>query len=334
MNDLLTNAPDTDYFFLGDGRLMAVIQWSRNPELSPYGILLYEPERMSRKNGSLLYHPELGISKTMLTVVVDGVRHTARHTDILTAWDFTNGPAVVVRWKAGEVEVIERFSVQANTSHLLRDVTISAPQPHKIQIEGALYANPLFFDEFGTRPGNVLYAAGYSSISFYAVPGGRTFERFLTVEAEPAPSGIAATFIYIIEAVGTHEFSLYPSELPPMAASAPAPVIELGRSFGAALTHSGNEGHAPSLAARIADTYRIARSSLRAVVSQLGKFDASIWQYDYEWGMDAAMVATAAASAGMFDVARRKAGIPNQYPELSNAHFRRVARNQMELGLG
>jgi hypothetical protein len=306
VNDLLTNAPDTDYFFLGDGRIMAVIQWSRNPELSPYGLILYDPERMSRKNGALLYHPELGLSKTMLTVVVDGVRHTARHADTLIAWDFNDGPAVVARWKAGDVEVTERFSVQASTSHLIRDVTLSAPEPHKVQIEGALYANPLFFDEFGTRPGAVLYASGYSSLSFYSVPTGRSFERFLTVDAEPGPSGIAATFIYMIEAVGTHEFSLYPTDHPGMMpAGSPAPAIELGRSFGAALAHSGDEGHPPSLAARIADTYRIARASLRAAVSQLGKFDASIWQYDYEWGMDAAMVATAAASAGMFDLARR-----------------------------
>ncbi|MEO5931684.1 MAG: hypothetical protein ABIR47_17245 [Candidatus Kapaibacterium sp.] len=319
MSDIQTNLPDTDYFFLGDGRLMAVIQWSRNPGASPYGILICDPERMSRKQGALLFHPELGLSRTMLSVIVNGVRHQPRHEDVQAMWDFNGGPAVVIRWKAGDVEVSERFRVQEPSSHLIRDVTIISPDDTTpIEIQAALYANPLYFDEFGTRPEATLYAAGYTSITLYSVPSGRAFERFLTVRPELPRNGVAATFIYGIEAVGTHEFSLYPGTPPFPSLNAEAgPAVTLGTSFGATLRNTEGEDHPPSLAAHIHNLYTISRTSLRASVSQLGKFDASIWQYDFEWGMDAAMVATAAVTAGMFDLARQI--LVNIFRRLSNA---------------
>lgn len=318
MSDLQTQLPDTNYFFLGDGRIMVVIQWSRAPEASPYGLMLYDPERMSRKNGSLLFHPELGLQRTMLTVIVDGVRHRPRHEDVRVAWDLSRSHAVIIRWWAGPVEVTERFHVQEPSSTLARDISLSGIEEHHVEIEGALYANPLFFDTFGIRSGGVLHASGYAAISFYAVPKGRAFERFLTVPAEHAGNGVVATFIYAIEAVGTHEFSLYPSEHRfPTLAEQPAPVVELGASMAATPDETDMHASPPSLAPRIADLYRISRRSLRAAVSQLGKFDASIWQYDFEWGMDAAMVATAAAGAGLLDLARQV--LENILRRLSNA---------------
>jgi hypothetical protein len=319
MADVDTYLPDTDYFFLGDGRIMVAIQWSRNADASPYGILLCDPERMSRKNGSLLFHPEMGLARTMLTLIVDGERHTPQHADVQVAWDFSRNHSVVVRWRAGAVEVTERFSVQQRSSILLRDVTLSAPEGASIQVEAALYANPLFFDEFGDRTGSVLYATGYTSITCYSVPTGRAFERFLTASVSPRNHArVAATFLYAIEAVGTHEFSGYPSEhrFAPLDEH-PAPLVELGPSFQAALEQADETVHAPSLAARVNEAYRVARTSLRATVSQLGKFDASIWQYDYEWGMDAAMVAAAAASSGLLDLARQT--LTNILRRLSNS---------------
>jgi hypothetical protein len=305
MSDLQTQLPDTDYFFLGDGRIMAALQWSRHPDASPYGLMLYDPARVSRKNGSLLFHPELGLSRTMLSVIIDGVRHRPAHESVRVAWDIGEIPAVTVRWSAGSVEVTERFHVQEGTSNLLRDVRLSAAPEERIELEAALYANPLFFDEFGARAGSVLYASGYASVSFYAVPGGSAFERFLNVPVQAHPERIAATFIYSIDATGTHEFSLYPDDhrFPPLPAS-PPPSVDPGGSFKAA-PGSDADAELPSLAARIAGLYRISKVSLRASVAELGRFDASIWQYDFEWGMDAAMVAIAATDAGMFDLARQ-----------------------------
>lgn len=313
--DARTDASDTHYFFLGDGRIMAVIQWSACPGMSPYGILLCDPERMSRKEGSLLFHPEWGLSRTMLTVIVDGKRLTPRMKETMASWDVNAAPAVVVRWRADRYDVTERFRVQEGTSNLIREVSL-APHPDRpVQIECALYANPLFFDEFSTRPHGDLHVAGYCSLDLYAAPSGRAFERFLTVDVPSGGAEPAATFVYNLEAVGTHEFSLYPDESPFTPSHRP-PLTDLGIAFASALEQQSETGNPPSLASRVSETYRLAAYALRAAVSELGKFDASIWQYDFEWGMDAAMVATAAAGSGLFDLSR--AVLRNILTRLSN----------------
>ena len=43
---------------------------------------------------------------------------------------------------------------------------------------------------------------------------------------------------------------------------------------------------------------------LRAAVADDGRFDASIWQYGYEWSGDASNVAEALVYSGQFEVAR------------------------------
>lgn len=270
---------------------MVAIQWSRDPSASPYGILLCDPERMSRKNGSLLFHPELGLARTMLTVTVNGVRHQARHDDLTMRWQLGHGNTVVAEWQAGAVRVSERFSVQNSSSVLIRDVVLTSSESCDVQVEAALYANPLYFDEFGARAGGQLYANGYTSIDLYSIPTGHPFERFLTINANAVPHGTKLSYVYALEAVGTHEFTLYPD----------------GHHF--APSHEPQAGAlddtATTLEARMMRQQRIARTALRATVSVLGKFDAAIWQYDFEWGMDAAMVALAASVSGEFELARR-----------------------------
>ncbi len=289
MSDAVPYLSNTDYFFIGNGKMMAAIQWSRNPSASPYGIILCDPERMSRKNGSLLFHPELGLARTMLTIVADGVRYTPRHNDVHVSWSIARTSSVVVRWQAGPVGVTERFSVHNSSSMLVRDVTLGAEAPCTVQAEAALYANPLFFDEFGARNQRELYAMGYASINLYSISGGSTFERFLTVPAAITHGSVTLSFAYVLEAVGTHEFALYPSD------------HAMSAHHAATVTPPAEP---ETLQQRMMHMHAVAATSLRACVSALGKFDAAIWQYDFEWGLDAAMVAAAATMTGAFDVAR------------------------------
>ncbi|MBS1912516.1 MAG: hypothetical protein JST22_11065 [Bacteroidetes bacterium] len=302
MSDAQPYLPSTDYFFLGNGRIMVAIQWSRDTSASPYGILLCDPERMSRKNGSLLFHPEMGLARTMLTVVVDGVRYQARHDNLQVKWSAGRNNDVVAEWQAGPVRVSEQFAVPNSSSVLLRDVGLVADEPCDVQVEAALYANPLYFDEFGARPGGQLFANGYASIDLYSIPTGRPFERFLTVKAQATPRGSRLSFVYAMEAVGTHEFTLYPN----------------GHLFAQtdAVEPPQFDDASTTLEARMMRQHRIARTSLKATVSVLGKFDAAIWQYDFEWGMDAAMVALAASVSGEFELAR--AVLLNILQRLSN----------------
>lgn len=251
----------------------------------------------------------------MLTVIVGGRRHSPQAEETTATWDADGAPTVVVRWRADRFDVTERFRVQEGTSNLIREVSIGPRPDCSVQVEAALYANPLFFDEFSTRPHGDLHAAGYCSLDLYAAPSGRAFERFLTVDVPSEEPDRAATFVYNLEAVGTHEFALYPDESPFGATHRP-PLTDLGIAFPSAVEQRSLSPNPPSLASRVAEAYRLAAYSLRAAVSELGKFDASIWQYDFEWGMDAAMIATASASSGLFDLSR--AVLKNILTRLSN----------------
>lgn len=290
MQDQTTNAPNTDYFLLGDGRITAVVQWSRDSLLSPLGLLLWDAERMTRKEGTWLFHPELGLQRTMLTVVIGGTRYRPTHQTLRVRWNLGRRPEVVAEWQAGAMLVTERLYIQSPSSNLIREVSITQPEGFAVtvQIEAALYANPLLFDEFRTLPGNLLQAEGYASINLFSVPSGNAFERFLTVPCQCDASGVSATFVYSLEAVGMAEregFGEGDQEF--------EQTINVEESF--------NDG----LAKQLQRQYIIARNGLRAAISRTGKFDASIWQYGYEWGMDAAMVATAAAISGRFALARQ-----------------------------
>lgn len=303
MPDHATNAPNTEYFLLGDGRITAAVQWSRDPSLSPIGLLLWDAERMTRKEGTWLFHPELGLQRTMLTVVVDGVRHRPTHQTVRVEWQLRRRPEVVATWQAGALSVTERFYVQNPSSNLVREVSIAPAEglAAAVQIEAALYANPLLFDEFGILPGNLLHAEGYAVLHLFAVPSGSAFERFITVPCKPDASGICATFIYSLEAVGMAEREGFGEGDREIVEESPA----------------ADDLSGSSLAAQLKRQYFIARNGLRAAVSRTGKFDASIWQYGYEWGMDAAMVATAAATSGRFALARQL--LRNIFGRLSNS---------------
>src|ERR1700751_2067312 len=94
--DWQTNPSDTEYFFLGSGKIQAVIQWSRNPACTPLGIILSLPEHFSRKSGTLLFQPEFGLERTMITVIIDGERYTAKHNDLTVCWsEYESVPQVL-----------------------------------------------------------------------------------------------------------------------------------------------------------------------------------------------------------------------------------------------
>jgi len=298
MQDKGTYIPDTDYFFLGDGRIVAAIQWSRARSASPYGLLLWNSEHMARKEGTWLYHPELGLSRTMLTAIVDGKRYTATHDNLQATWELNAEPTVILRWNAETIEITERIHVRARTSELVRHVFISAPTPDStIAVEVALYANPILFDQFGTLPEGSLHADGYASVRLTSVPQGRAFERFLTVPLTGDTTEHVVSFVYSPGITGQSTADLGATEIVR---------IEQAAIVSAQRTRSSDPVEMPEkdLATRIRNLYEISRISLRATVARSGKFDASIWQYTFEWGMDAAMIATAAVCSGEYQMAR------------------------------
>ena len=178
--DFETTLLDTDYFFLGSGSIQAAIQWSRHPGATPLGIVLSDPAHFARKWSSHLFHPEYGLEKTMLTLILDGKRYQPDESTQVV-WFPGEIPSVTALWRAGDSFVIERFWTSIDEPVLVREITFeSERQLESAEVEVALYGNPALFSEFlGSSYG--LSARGYDAVLVSSHAAGIFHERTLTV---------------------------------------------------------------------------------------------------------------------------------------------------------
>jgi len=268
----------------GNDRLGLILLHSNARQAFPYGLLLYRPGITTRVAGTLLYHPEQALARTAAVVIVDGLRYRPTFESLRVEWtEPVESGVIAVRWSAGALEVEEQFTVEDET--LVRSIRVRAngatPAHCEIQVELALYANPLLFSRF-TSGTHSLRASGYEAIALSTRPAGRTFERFITVSV---PVGEAVVARYSVDRAGKRE----------------------GGNTG----EGGSSEHATAAFAPqtspdpIARQCAIARTGLRAAVSSEGRFLASLMQYEFAWGLDAAMVASGAAMLGEGELAAR-----------------------------
>ena len=100
--DFETYLPNTQYFFLGNGRIQCAIQWSEDDGCTPLGLLLSDPSHFTRKWSTLLFHPEYGLERTQLTLIHNGVRCKPQREDLRVSWDLEAiEPLVTATWNAG-----------------------------------------------------------------------------------------------------------------------------------------------------------------------------------------------------------------------------------------
>jgi hypothetical protein len=268
---------DTEFFVIGNGAHTCVVAWDRTGTREPYSLLLGLPGMMARKEGTLLWHPEHGLRRTMLTVIVDGVRHAPQHASTSVS---TLGNTITITWMAGDVRVEEDLFALGS---LTRDVSVSTDRPRRVQFEAALYPNPLLFSEFSIHPCGDPIAEGLLTLSIH-LPGGRAFERFVRSEE------------IVVDGERSFPWMTYPCS----AASAPelgGRISERYRVKGTSIVAYAAVAIEREVSPRTRQL-QIARRSLRAAVGHDGRFNASLFQYEFEWGLDAAMVARAAALAG------------------------------------
>ena len=296
--DFQTDPADTEYFFLGSGEIQATIQWSRNPECTPLGIILSTAHHFSRKWGSYLFHPELGLERTMVTVIIDGIRYKPKHDDLKVCWSEYDGvPNVLATWHAGECEIMQSFHA-ANDSHALIEwVGITGAGEKKVEIETALYANPTLFSSFGNKE-SVLFAGGYNLLYLSSLQPAVVRERFISVIAQPFEGGGKEAHLVYVAGIREGKIELQAT-------------FEAERKYWESTSQISSEKEK-----KIADLFNAAKCGLRAVVSSSGRFDSSIWQYGMEWGRDASMVAEALVYSGQFELA--KSVLRNILTNLSN----------------
>ncbi len=286
--DSATTLVDTEYFFLGNGNIAVAIQWSRNADATPLGLMLWRPDQFTRKWGTALFHPEYGLERTMLTVIIDGIRYSPRHHELSVEWSEYEGvPVVFASWKAGEFVVVESFNVSPDGHSVTRWICVRGAADRDVQIEAALYANPTFFSTFGSKE-SVLYAAGYGVLYLSTKQSGSISERFLVVTPEHFNDcDLEAHFVYV--------------------AGTSTERVDLNTQFDRERAYWENTS---SIAAtgdihqEISQLFFAMKNGLRAAVGTNGRFDASIWQYGMEWGRDAARVAEGLVYTGQFEIAR------------------------------
>ena len=287
--DFETTLPDTDYFFLGSGTLQAAIQWSRHPGATPLGILLSDPEHFARKWSTHLFHPEYGLSKTMPTVILNGVRYQPGE-GLQVVWFPDSMPGVTALWMAGDIPVIEKFWVSDGAPCLMREITLQSEDPlRSAELELALYANPALFSEFvGNQYG--LGANGYDSMLVSTHAPGIFHERTLRVPFYQDGNIYQMTALYSLGA-----------EMPSVGLT---DLIGGEREYWQVAGLRWTSPHPSRLHHEVERVFTASSMGLRAAIGESGRFDASIWQYGYEWSGDAANVVEALVYSGQFEAAQ------------------------------
>ena len=86
-----------------------------------------------------------------------------------------------------------------------------------------------------------------------------------------------------------------------------------------------------SLGSKVSHLYNVAKIGLRAVVSKTGSFDASIWQYGMQWGLDSAYVTKAAILSGDKNLAQEL--ITNIFSKIVSDNGEIMESNRFRNGL-
>lgn len=284
--DFRTDTPDTEYFFLGSGKIQAAIQWSKDTSCTPLGIVLSHPQHFTRKHGSHLFHPEFGLERTMITVIIDGIRYKATHDNLKVCWSEHEGvPNVLATWKAGEHTVLQSFYIPHETHTLMHWVAVLGAGGKNVAIETALYANPTLFSSFGVGQ-SFLYASGYNVLYLSSKQETRFNERFMTIAAEDFGENAKEAHIIYVTGTSTERVEIETN-------------FAKEREYWEKTTRVTSKTHK-----QLTDLFTASKLGLRSVIASTGRFDASIWQYGMEWGRDGAMIAEALIYSGQFELAK------------------------------
>ncbi len=172
-----------------------------------------------------------------------------------------------------------------------------------MKVEVALYASNALFNWFSISE-NCLEATGYAKCRIWTSDRAEQNERFLTITLAGVKGKAATSFYYEIDTNDVHPNHRRENAL----------VHEQHYWLNAAhVEYSGDV----AINSEIARLFKISSAGLRAAVAESGKFDASIWQYNFEWSGDASMVAEALLFAGHAKTSR--AVLHNILTRLTNA---------------
>ena len=291
--DFQSNNAGTEYYFLGNGLILAALQTSTDPAMGTHcGLLLMSPEHFGRKISTYLYHPERGLQNSRTTVVVDRRGFLPEIASSKVNWEYPDGiPTIAVVWKAGPCTVREELQCPAGQPALVRNVTVSNESGAPVDASATvlLYPNLMFFDEYHVdRVRGTLTADGYETLRLFTEKPSRIGDRFVAVDFGRLAPGESSHRSVVI----TLNYSRLSYEK-----------VDVNQTRKKTRAYWGGLASFDAQHDGLNHLFRSSLSGLRSAVAASGKMDGSVWQYNMEWVRDQSMVATAASMSGQHEIA-------------------------------
>ena len=108
--DVITNLPQTHYFFVGNGHILGGVQICASEDGTTIGLALMKPEVFGFKRAALTMDPDNGLRATQIDVLIGPYRFQPDPVSLQSAWKTVDGiPHVVVTWLAEPFTLNEYF---------------------------------------------------------------------------------------------------------------------------------------------------------------------------------------------------------------------------------
>ncbi|MBN2417254.1 hypothetical protein JXO52_15560 [bacterium] len=161
--DVRTELNGVNYFFTGNGHILAALQVASGGEGTPAGLIIMDPDRPAMKRQALTFDPGGGFGGTMLSLALAG------RVLVPSGWcagRIMEGPLPVIHltWQAGLLTVTERlFCPDSGSPVLVRDIVISGMEPRgALSLCTAVPGTEIASDLTASEDGTVRLALAYT----------------------------------------------------------------------------------------------------------------------------------------------------------------------------
>ncbi len=135
--DVATRLAGVNYFFLGNGLIQAALQYSKNGDGTPAGLLVMDPDRLRPKRAALTMDARRGLAATVLRFRAGGETHEPRPATCAVRWVRRAAvPTVAVAWASGGCRIEERFFCpDLVRARVVREIVVKNPTGRRRVIE-------------------------------------------------------------------------------------------------------------------------------------------------------------------------------------------------------
>ncbi len=308
--DYITTLPEVEYFLLGNGEIIAAIQFSlyenanttfNRLSVTFCGLTFWDAERFVRKWSTFLYHPERGFANTGLIVQFNEEFFTLMRENFKSISYERNEiiPTVLLCWAVdSKFEVEERFFLLLSGKHLFRKIKIKNKTEHRasLALRLQLYPNFGLFDEIYTdEKSKSVIAKGWNVIKLSCIPEKgvkiRTLGRYdiwVEIETLNSFSEKEIIFVYSID-------NQVKGDLVKIVNSKFSTLMAKSRNYWQNKTQFKTDSEL------LNHLFLVSRNNLKATISKSGKRDSGIWQYNMEWVRDDSMFLIGLIMCGFID---------------------------------